>query len=247
MECPICHKKTDKLFGRRLEAELLPANTYRTACERCSNMFNFDIILVNWNRLDYLKRTVASLIESGAVADCNRFIIVDNGSTEEGVKEFLNSLVKDYKLFQVLLPENRGWGTAVNEALGLSRAPYLLISNNDVHYHMDFHRKAWEVIEGQKYMSDTQKEIGILGVWRHTSHGFGSYRNAGFREMDDVPAVGWFLPKAAMEKVGMLPEKGPCFTKGGNGEDTAYVQMMKAAGWLVGVPTEDIATHIDGY
>jgi hypothetical protein len=94
-----------------------------------------------------------------------------------------------------------------------------------------------------------QPNIGILGIWRHTSHGFtqGGVMNDWFREMDDVPAVGWMLPKRAMEKVGLLVEKGPCFTKGGNGEDTYYVQRMKAAGFLTGVPANDLATHLDGY
>jgi hypothetical protein len=55
------------------------------------------------------------------------------------------------------------------------------------------------------------------------------------------------MPKKAMEKVGMLPEHGVCLTKGGNGEDTSYVNRMKEAGFLVGVPTKDLAFHIDGY
>ena len=81
----------------------------------------FDIILVSWNRLDYLKRTVASLVMSGAVEACQRFIIVDNGSIEEGVKEFLIDLKDLYGAFVILLPHNRGWGTAVNEE-SLSRS-----------------------------------------------------------------------------------------------------------------------------
>jgi len=210
----------------------------------------FDIILTSWNRLEYLKRTIASLISSGAFEAADRFIIVDNGSTEEGVHAFLEDLRRERGAFLVLLPHNRGWGTAVNEALGLSRAPYLFVSNNDVDYNTpDFHKKMLEIFEANKIQSQSPKEIGILGVWRHTSHGFvrGGVQTASFREMDNVPAVGWMMPKSAMEKVGMLPEHGPCLTKGGNGEDTSYVNRMKEAGYLVGVPNEDIAIHVDGY
>lgn len=202
----------------------------------------FDIIIISWNRLEYLKRTIASLISSGAFADVQRVIIVDNGSTEPGVHAFLEDLRKIHGAFLVLLPHNRGWGTAVNEALGLSRAPFLLLSNNDVEYSNLFHAKLFETIAHQH-------NIGILGVWRHTGHGFvqGGTQNEWFREMDNVPAVGWFIPKTAMEKVGMLNENGPCFTRGGNGEDTMYVERMKQAGFLVGVPKEDVGRHIDGY
>ena len=203
---------------------------------------SFDIILISWNRLDYLKRTMGSLINSGAVKDCQRLIIVDNGSTEEGVREFIEDMRRDFGAFVVFRPHNNGWGSAVNDALGLSRAPFLLLANNDVEFNPGFHTQMLAVL--QKYPS-----IGLLGAWRHTSHGFvaNGTHNADFREMDDIPAVAWMLPKSAMQQVGMLPEHGPCFTKGGNGEDSKYVQKIKAAGLLTGVTATDVARHMDGY
>ena len=200
----------------------------------------FDIILVSHNRLDYLKRTIASLFISGALHDCERFIIVDNDSTEEGVQQFLQDLKKEYRVFLVLSPENKGWAAAVNNGLALSRAPYLLLLNNDLEVSFEFHKKMLEVFK-EHY------DIGILGVWKHTSHGLGKLQSNTFRETDDVPAVGWMLPKSAMEKVGMIEERGVCLTKGGNGEDSNYVQRMKLAGYLTGVTKEDVATHITGY
>lgn len=210
-------------------------------------MERFDIILVSWNRLDYLKRTVASLWESGAINACERFIIVDNASTENGVAAFLDDMKKQWRAFIVQLPENKGWAAAVNSAIGLSRAPFVFMTNNDVIYQPDFYHTLFNVYH-------SQSGIGILGVWRHTAHGFvaSGVQTATFKEMDNVPAVGWLVPKEAMEIVGMLPEHGPCDTKGGNGEDTEYVGMMKNKGFLVGIPaivaTEDkLATHPDGY
>jgi GT2 family glycosyltransferase len=206
-------------------------------------MKTFDIILVNWNRLEYLKRTIASLIATGAVRDCERFIIVDNHSLEEGVAEFLEEMSKYKNTFIIRRPTNDGWGAAVNDALGLSRAEYVYISNNDVDYtNPGFHHSMLNILQ-------ENEQIGLLGVWRHTSHGFtrGADLTGAFRDMDNVPAVGWMLPKRAMEKVGMMIENGPCLTKGGNGEDTNYVMRMKEAGFLTGVPQTDLAIHIDGY
>ena len=202
----------------------------------------FDIILISWNRLSYLQRTIASLIASNAINDCERFIIVDNGSTEAGVREFLEDLRKEYRAFIISCPENRGWGTAVNIGIGLSRAPFLFLSNNDVEYIVDFHKRMFESFEHQS-------NIGLLGVWKHTSHSFvkNGVMNNWFRETDDVPGVGWMLFKGVMEEVGMIYERGVCLTKGGNGEDSNYVERMKEAGYLTGVPATDLATHIDGY
>lgn len=206
----------------------------------------FDIIIINWNRLDYLKRTFASLINSGAITDAERVIIVDNGSTEEGIRQFLISLQAEWGVFLVFLPHNRGWGQAANEALGLSRAEYILLSNNDVDYNkFDFHKEMLNTMALQW----GDKKVGILGVWRHIDHGFvkSGIQNEFFREMDNVPAIGWMMSKRAMQEVGMLPEHGPCLGRGGNGEDTAYVNRMKEKGYLVGVLKNDIAVHIDGY
>lgn len=207
-------------------------------------MPSFDIILTSFNRLEYTKRTVATLISSGAFHTCQRFIVVDNHSTEPGVEDFLNELAKYKNTFILRRPTNDGWGMAVNDALAISRAEYVLLSNNDVEYSMHFIGRMFRAFE-----AFADNPIGILGVWRHTAHSVveNGWSRTDFQEMTDVPAVGWLIWKPAMEKAGMLPEHGPCATKGGNGEDTEYVQRMKACGFLVGVLGEDVALHIDGY
>lgn len=205
-------------------------------------MPRFDIILTTFNRLDYTKRTIASLISSGAAAQAERFIIVDNRSTEEGFQDFLKDMYAFAGNITVIhRARNDGWGMAVNDALGVSRAPYVLLSNNDVEYTPDFAAKMLEMMEAHP-------EIGLLGVWRHTAHSAVQTHHEGkFIEYTDVPAVGWMLSKKAMMQVGLVSEHGPCFTKGGNGEDSDYVRRMKEAGFLVGVPEVDLAVHIDGY
>jgi GT2 family glycosyltransferase len=196
------------------------------------------------------------LIDSGAIGHCDRFIIVDNASTEDGVKYFLDYLKKKYRAIIVSLPENHGWGSAVNAGIGISMAPYILLSNNDVEYKYDFHRNMLSIFNKALLLPPNResKGIGILGAWRHTAHGIveGGVYNDDFVEMDNVPAVAWMLSKEAMIEIGMLPEHGPCDTKGGNGEDTEYVMRMKDKGYLVGVPKialneETLAHHIDGY
>ena len=205
-------------------------------------MPSFDVIVTVYNRLDYTRRTIGSLMKSGAYENCERFIIVDNHSIDEGMEAFLTDMAHYQKVFVIRRPTNDGWGMAVNDALGLSRAEYVFLSNNDVEYEEGFMNEMFSAF-------GTVDKIGILAVWRHTAHGFteGGIQNEHFRDMDNVPAVGWLMPKKAMEVVGMLPEHGPCLTKGGNGEDTAYVMRMKEAGFLVGAYGRDVAQHLDGY
>jgi GT2 family glycosyltransferase len=219
-------------------------------------MPKYDIIVTVFNRLEYTKRTIASLIDSGAVAGAERFIIVDNASAEPNMAAFLEDMKNQYGAFILQRPHNKGWGTAVNDALGLSRAEYLLLVNNDETFEPHFMEKAFEIIaEVNKTpipgLADygSTRTLGILALWRHTAHGDqkDGIKTATFVETDNAPAVAWLMPKRAMAVAGMFPENGPCFTKGGNGEDTGYVEAMRKAGYVVGSPIPDLATHIDGY
>lgn len=212
-------------------------------------MPRFDIILTTFNRLAYTQRTVASLIGSGALEACERLIVVDNHSIEDGMEGFLNDLAHYQKVFVLRRPRNDGWGMAVNDALGVSRAPYLFIINNDVEFQPSFYEAMLRTImtTRQDIPGVGSRGIGLLAGWKHTAHGFGGFETEDFREMDNVPAVAWLMTKGAMAAVGMMKENGPCATKGGNGEDTDYVLRMKEQGFLVGAMREDVANHIDGY
>lgn len=212
-----------------------------------NNMQRYDILIVNYNRLDYLKQTIASLISTATIANCERLIIVDNASTENGVSEFLDELRMHYGAYVVSCPLNKGWGAAVNTGIGISQAPYVLLCNNDIEFKPDFLTPMFVAFE-------RHPNIGILGAWRHIHHGVvqGGVQDDTFVEMDNVPAVAWLLPKSAMIEIGFVPEHGACDTKGGNGEDTGYVLKMKESGRLVGVTAcavgeEKLAHHIDGY
>ena len=164
-------------------------------------MPTFDIIMTTFNRLDYTKRTVASLLQSGAWDKCERFIVVDNGSREAGMQEFLNVVGGYTKTWIINRPKNDGWATSVNDALGCSRAEYVLIVNNDVEFDEGFIDIMFDTF-------NNKNGIGILGGWHHTSHSFVGISTPWFKEMDNVPAVCWLIPKWCMEKVGMLHEKG---------------------------------------
>ena len=205
-------------------------------------MPSFDIIVTTYDRLDYTRKTIGSLIASGAHGACERFIIVDNHSTVEGMESFLNDMSHYQKVFILRRPLNEGWAAAVNDALGLSQAEYVLLSNNDVQYTEGFWIHMFDAIK-------QNPSIGILAGWRHTAHGLvaGGVQNESFDEMDNVPAVCWLMPKKAMADVGMLNVHGPCATKGGNGEDTDYVMRMKWKGYLTGATKQDVCTHMDGY
>lgn len=194
------------------------------------------IIVITYNRLEYTRRTINSLI---ATAPTAKIIIYDNASTDEGVIQ----AIKDYGMTQdvtvIFGEKNLGWAGAVNEAMKDVDTEFVLISNNDVEYHNGWYNELLSLYE--KY-----PQVGIMGVWKHTAHGI-SKDHGDLLEKDDMPAVGWLMKKSVIDEIGPIPERGPCSTKGGNGEDSNYVNMVRMNGYWIAAPKEDVAIHIDGY
>lgn len=200
-------------------------------------MKNLTVIVINYNRLDYLKRTLSTLFKTTLDVD---FIIYDNASTEPGFYEYFKD--PNFSNVQFIIGnKNLGWGAAVNEALTFTKpSNYILISNNDVEYKDGWFEKGVELLE--KY-----SEIGVLGVWKHTAHRTLQLINNELEVRDNTPAVGWLFKTDRLKELLPFPEHGPCATKGGNGEDTSFCIRTQQKGFWVANPTEDIAVHIDGY
>lgn len=196
-----------------------------------------------YNRLDYTKRTLDSLFAT--CPPSTQFIIIDNNSEGQDMREYLNDLEDLNKRSVYRLGENLGWGAAVNYGLDLAGIKgcfddgYILVTNNDVIYEEGWYEKLLFLYE--KYQN-----IGILGVWKHTAHGVLEDR-FDMVVKDQMPAVGWLLTPQNIKKIGLFPVHGPCATKGGNGEDCAYCTRCSEAGLLVCGPKDDVAQHIDGY
>lgn len=91
------------------------------------------VIIPNYNGIAYLDGVFASL-ERQTMADFE-VILVDNGSTD-GSAAFIAA---NYPWVHIIeLPENFGFCRAVNEGIRASRAPYVLLLNNDIEAEPDF-------------------------------------------------------------------------------------------------------------
>ena len=204
---------------------------------------NLTVIVVTHNRWDYTRRTLDSLFKTVPEA---YFLIIDNNSDEETVLGLEEIACKNNNVELIFRDENEGWGKAVNYAMNylledydLLQNEYVLISNNDVEYFEGWYTRCLMVYE--KY-----SKIGILGVWKHISHGV--LENKGDLIIkDQMPAVGWLMTVRHILDIGEVPEHGPCLTKGGNGEDVGYcIKTAEKGYWVCGLP-EDVANHFDGY
>jgi len=89
-------------------------------------------VLINWNRLHLLKKTINSYLETISVP--YELIIIDSASTD-GSKEYIETVCNENpKLKGILLTEDFGGGNAINLGLEICRGTYLHVSENDIEY-----------------------------------------------------------------------------------------------------------------
>ena len=80
-----------------------------------------------WNNKSYLEPCLRSLFESG-MRHAFEVVVVDNGSTD-GSQEMLRSRFPQVQIVEN--DRNLGLGRASNQGIEATRAPYVLLLNND--------------------------------------------------------------------------------------------------------------------
>ena len=88
-------------------------------------------VLLSWNRIHLLQRTVESYLRTVSVP--YELIIVDNGSTD-GAREFIESVCRDRANHRAIMLDNNIGGEALNAGLTKARGEFLHISANDMEY-----------------------------------------------------------------------------------------------------------------
>jgi len=114
-----------------------------------------DIVIINWNAGDLLKRCVAS-IQSADIDVPGKLIVVDNGSSDNSV-ELITSM-RDVQLFKS--ENNLGFGGGCNRGAALGKAPFILLLNPDIRFDPDTLEKLLSFITSDRLVDD----VGIIGV-----------------------------------------------------------------------------------
>ena len=108
-------------------------------------MQEVSVVIPNYNGIAYLDGVLASL-EHQTIKDFE-VIVVDNGSTD-GSTSFIDA---NYPWVHVIgLSDNFGFSKAVNEGIYASRAPYVLLLNNDTEVETDFVEEMLSAIKRHK-------------------------------------------------------------------------------------------------
>ena len=112
-----------------------------------------DIVIVNWNSGDYLKKCIGSIFTSVGIPLIKSVIIIDNNSKDYS----LENISVNNQIHIVLNSENFGFAKACNQGFKMCTAEYVLLLNPDTMLHPD------TLAQSVAFMSG-HKEINILGA-----------------------------------------------------------------------------------
>ena len=107
-------------------------------------MIKVTVVIPNYNGIRFLPECLGSLERQAPDTPPYEILVVDNGSTDGS----LELLEQEFPRVRVItLPENTGFCHAVNAGIKASRAPYVLLLNNDTKVSPSFVRALVEAIE----------------------------------------------------------------------------------------------------
>ena len=114
---------------------------------------SLDIIVVNWNAGDQLRRCLGTVNERGGGFRLRRVVVVDNASTDGSADglDLLSTVITN--------AENRGFGAACNQGADGSDADYLLFLNPDTILEADSLSRPIEWMERA-----ANADVGVCGI-----------------------------------------------------------------------------------
>ncbi|MDP2946871.1 MAG: glycosyltransferase family 2 protein [Nanoarchaeota archaeon] len=181
------------------------------------------IIIVNWNTAKLLKQCLDNLeseIKNSKFE--TEIIVVDNGSSDDSVKE-----VKNFKLEIIENGQNLGFAKAVNKGIKLAKSEAILLLNSDTIVKKEALKNLIEfenlvrpavvgarmlnpdgTVQGSCFCLPTVKRA-ILEYWLKKKNYFSKYAPAGFEpiEVEAVSGGAMLISRALIDKIGMLDER----------------------------------------
>jgi N-acetylglucosaminyl-diphospho-decaprenol L-rhamnosyltransferase len=147
-----------------------------------------DVVIVNWNSGNYLKKCIDSLLVANNVKYIQTIFIIDNNSADSSLE-----IISSHTKIEILKNrENRGFAKACNQGFKLCNASYVLLINPDAQAHET-------TLEDCISFMDVREQVDILGCCLIDDNGNTSYSCARFptplRFFYDITGLSKIAPK----------------------------------------------------
>lgn len=211
-------------------------------------MVKCDLVLLSWNNLKFLSRCVDSILRCTR-ASC-RLIIVDNGSSETGVTEYLSCLKGNdiIQIHVILNATNEGFAKGMNKGIKASSAPYVCLLNNDILVTDSWLEEMMKVAAGNPgvgIINPSSNNLGMRFGRDVTLEGFARTlkgQSGRWAEMGSCIGFCMLIKREVIEKIGYLDESyGYAYF-----EDTDFSRRAQEAGYKCAMAKGCYVYHAEG-
>jgi hypothetical protein len=190
-----------------------------------------DIVIVNWNSHDFLRKCVLSISNSKQVDLVSNMIIIDNNSTDDS----LQLLPVNDKLQVLKNTENLGFAKACNQGFKMSQSKYILLLNPDavllestisdsfdyMETHQDVDVLGCQLLNDSNHITPTcarfpkpinfvYHSLGLSKIWPKIFHPptlMTDWNHQESRFVDQVMGAYMFMRNTVFEKAGYFDER----------------------------------------
>ena len=237
-------------------------NTYDEVLEKDiefaqKNKCLVSIIMLTYNQLADTKLCVESLFKH--TKDVNfELIFVDNGSTKDDTRIYLETLKKEHKNIKTIFnEENLGFACANNQGIEEAEGEYVLLLNNDVILTDGWLSRMLDIAESDEKIGvvapctnhASGRQVVTFGGTENDDEGIQQFaknillKHAGKRiSVGRIIGFCMLIKREVLFKVGVLDEMfGP-----GGYEDYDYCMRVKREGYNIIIALDTFIFHIGG-
>lgn len=253
-------KEDKEILSKKISENLI--NTYDEVLENNiefaqKNKYLVSIVMLTYNQLEDTKICVESLFKH--TTDVNyELIFVDNGSTKDDTKTYLETLQKEHKNIKTIFnEENLGFACANNQGIEEAEGEYVLLLNNDVILTDGWLSRMLDIAESDERIGvvvpctnhASGRQVVTFGGTENDDEGIQQFakdlllKYAGKR-ISVARVIGFcmLIKREILFKVGVLDEMfGP-----GGYEDYDYCMRIKHEGYNIIIALDTFIFHIGG-
>lgn len=201
-------------------------------------MTRVSVVILTWNKLDYTKQAVSSLMP--IMHEDDEVIFIDNQSTDGTIKYLNDVELPCYKIVNVV-DAPCGIGKAYNKAFDLASGDYIFIYDNDLQIQMPdtldhmisvFEQKITEGVNPGivcPCMNNITGRVRALASKDNLPNDIQEIIKRRLRPWPELPSAGWLMSAECMDKVGCWDEQ---FDPYGIG-DYDYAMRVLRAGFRI--------------
>lgn len=140
--------------------------------KRLAKFSPIPIIVTTFERLEYLKRCVWSIVASTKVP--YQIVVADDGS-QDGTKPFLQHMLERGLIHKVIWNDKIGTARQFNGAIEQTTGKFFVIANDDMYFH-----RGWDAAVFRLLMRE--KKIGTITFYNYTRTGSSGVFNQEHRD-----------------------------------------------------------------